>query len=146
MTAFNKPAVQALADLINASNPTSFTAATLGHGDPTPYAEADQKRNTTVSVWDLSTPAVTYTVHYNRLALSTLIPDSSSVAWNESFTSTHDLLPILNSTFNLALSTDDILDEVIDVESTTFLKSAAKSLVIYGNVSLIFTGLPDYGG
>lgn len=139
--AFDKPAAEALAELINKANGVGYTAATLGHGDPEPYVEVDARRDTTLLVWHTSKPDRKFRVNYNRLPLPDLIPSGErTFPYVNTYDHVSDLLPLINSTFELALTVEDIVDDPISGAGSVIFKANAKSLVLRGQVPLTLSG------
>lgn len=81
---------------------------------------------------------------YNRLDLEVLFNQQTvSYPDTEDFVSTHDFLSVLNDDFNLALSTEDLIDVEIDIVSypqAVVVQAAPTSLVVVGQFSVTLTG------
>lgn len=134
-----------LLDLINADNTTSLpeSAITLGApvstGDPTGLI-------TTVVATAVSGSGYsgTQTFTYNRVDLGFMAVNEPDLVLESEETTIHALIPLLNSTFGIQLTPDDIVDGPVpdlepDVISQVTITAAAGSLVWAKSVTLDIT-------
>lgn len=144
--ALNLPVKQIVADLINDANPdivVPFTAANLGHGEIV-VNPVDSTRNSSLQIWKTDDLEKKAFVHLNRLDLAVIAGSTPLLIEDEvGFTSVADLLPAVNTQFNLGLTVDDIEDTPIPAggpyPKAVVVRIADGNIVFFGQFSLDLT-------
>lgn len=115
---FNKPAVEAVIDLINQSNSTNLEYSQLTVGAPVVVYPASAGRNTRIActLMDREDPKGTANLYYNRLDLAKYIGPLPVYVEATEFTAPQAAIDILNSLFHIGIgetqaSFDWLLDE-----------------------------------
>lgn len=147
---FSKTPFQILLDLINEQHGTNLPASAITFGAPSVDATTDDVpghrlgAKITASATTGSGYKGSKEFSYHRVALSFMAANEPDLVIETNETSMHALLPFLNTTFGINLTTDDLEDTPIpvqqpDVNTTITLVAKATSLVFAGSVDLTFT-------
>lgn len=146
----NKPSSDLIIDLINIANSSTLDETKITFAAPTVITPGQDGHNSTSLV--SSIPGSGYrgnvTVSYIRLDIGLLFANIALNLNVTTYTSTKDLLPLLNSKFGLGLTTDDIQDNPIDKTGnpvTHTIVTKATSLAYIGQVTTTIGPDPDVG-
>lgn len=147
----NKPGNQLILDMINDRFGTSYTVGQLTLGNP--VATTTEGRNTEVTVGVTSGPLVNQITKalYNRLNLSTLFQkmDKNIVDTQAGFVSISEVLPYLESTFDILIQPTDIVDGPVGTgpyPKSFTIQAANNSFTYLGNVIFNLTENPAVVG
>lgn len=146
----NKPSSDLIIDLINLTNNSTLDETKITLSAPTAITPGQDGHNSTAVV--SSIPGKGYrgnvTVSYIRLDIGLLFANIALNLNVTTYTSTKDLLPILNSKFGLGLTTDDIQDNPIDKTANPVVHTIVTkttSLAYIGQVVTTIGPDPDVG-
>lgn len=143
---FQQTNTKILLDLINADNSTSLPESAVSLGAPTAATEDPTGLITTVTATAQAgsgySGAQTFT--YNRVDLGFMAVNEPDLVIESEETTIHALIPYLNTTFGIQLTTADIVDGALptpepDVVKQFTITAAAGSLVWAKTVTLDIT-------
>jgi hypothetical protein len=109
---FTKDPKQILLDLINDQNSSSLQVAMLTFGLPTAATGSSPARDTDLILTAVQGSGYTgsVTVSYNRVDMATIPGVRATVFQKGDATKISDLIPEINTAYQLALTTDDYVD------------------------------------
>lgn len=147
---FSKTPFQILLDLINEQHGTNLPASAVTFNAPTADATTDDApahrlgAKVTASATTGSGYKGSKEFNYHRVALSFMAANEPDLVIETHEESMHALIPYLNTTFGINLTTDDIEDTPIpvqqpDVNTQITITAKAGSLVFAGSQALTFT-------
>lgn len=144
---FLQSGAQIVLDLINADNAKELPLSAVTFDAPV-RMDPEDVENVATSVTIRATTGSGYkgeqTFNYDRVPMSFMNVNEPDLIIETHELSVHALIPFLNTTFGIQLTTDDIVDAPVpvqqpDVNTTLTITAAEGSLVFAGSVDLTLT-------